>query len=395
MSPLRVIAATLAATAAVAVAQAGPAAAAPPITPGATAFSVPVFTGSAALRANLTLTGSLGGLLDGLIGPIVNQNLNPLVTALQSLAFNSAVASTLGISSSYVAGTPAFQTTPAPAPFPTDVVPAPCGVAVGLPCYSASSGLDPLLGSLASIGLSLVNGYTQQVQNSADSTSPMFGRAQIGNPSVRVLPAIAGLANPLVSAGTVNAKANCPNNGSDPSATASATSVNLLGGLVTFGVLDGDITSLKVNGVSYTSIDTLPTLTVAGITIAPFGGTAVKVTVPISAAQILGALGLAPAVVTTLLGDAVGSSLNLGIIVGPRTSVTSTSATATGLTIGADLSGSLNFSLLGLVGATVSIPSGIRSANYGNVLDLRMGYTTCTTGAYAAAISRPVPPVLV
>jgi len=79
----------------------------------------------------------------------------------------------------------------------------------------------------------------------------MFGRAQVANPSVRVLPAISSLVNPLVSAGIVNSKANCPNDGSDPSASASATSVSLLGGLVALTVVDGDVASLSVNNVSY------------------------------------------------------------------------------------------------------------------------------------------------
>jgi len=395
MRRLRVVVATLAVTACVAAVEASPAAAVTPITPGATAFSAPVFTGTASLRANLALTVSLGGLFDDLIGPIVSQDLNPLVAALQSLTFNTVLGSALGVSSAYTALTPSQQTTPGPAVFPTDTVPSPCGVALGLPCYSATSGLAPSLGPLASIGLDLISGYTQQVKNSADATSPMFGRAQVANPSVRVLPAISSLVNPLVSAGIVNSKANCPNDGSDPSASASATSVSLLGGLVALTVVDGDVASLSVNNVAYGTIASLPTLSVAGVTVAPYGGTAVKVTVPVSAAQILGALGLAAPVVSVLLDDSVGAALNLSVIVGPQTSVTSTSATAVGLAIGVDLSGSISFSLLGLVGATVSIPSGISGGNYGNVLDLRMAYTTCTSGAYTAPISRPVPPALV
>jgi len=63
-----------------------------PVTAGATALSIPAFTGSATLRATLTLTGALGGLLDALISPIVNQALNPLVAALQTLTFNTLVA---------------------------------------------------------------------------------------------------------------------------------------------------------------------------------------------------------------------------------------------------------------------------------------------------------------
>jgi hypothetical protein len=274
-------------------------------------------------------------------------------------------------------------------------VPASCGVAVGLPCYSATSGLAPPLGPLASIGLGLVKGYTQQVQNSADANSPIFGRAQAANLAVSVLPGVSSLVSPLVSAATINSKANCPNNGTDPSANASTSSVSVLGGLVSFTVVDGDVATLSVNGVLYGTIAGLPAVTVAGVTVAPYGGTALKVTVPITATQLLGALGLPASVVTTLLGYSAGASLKLAIIVGPRTAETLASATAAGLAVSVDLSGSMTFSLHPLVGATVSIASGISGSNYGNILDLLLAYTTCTSGAYTAAISRPVPPALV
>ena len=366
-----------------------------PVTAGATALSIPAFTGSATLRATLTLTGALGGLLDALISPIVNQALNPLVAALQTLTFNTLVAGALGASSSYSAGTPALQSSPGPAAFPADLLPSPCGAAYGTPCYNATSGLAPSLGSLASLGLNLVDGYTQQVLASADATNPILARAQLANPSVRVLPAVSSLANPLVTAGAVDAKANCPNDGSAPSASASASSVRLLNGLVTFNVLSGDVANLNVNGVAYATLASLPVLTIAGVTVQPYGATALKVTVPISATQIVNALGLAGAVVSELLGDSPGASFNLAVIVGPRTSETSTAATAGGLAIGVDLSGSITFNLLGLVGATVAVPSGVGGSNYGNVIDLRLAYATCAAGSNTPVGTPPIPPALV
>jgi len=43
----------------------------------------------------------------------------------------------------------------------------------------------------------------------------------------------------------------------------------------------------------------------------------------------------------------------------------------------------------------VNIPSGINGGNYGNVLDLRLAYTTCQSGVNMPATVRPLPPALV
>lgn len=401
MARIRIVLAAATAAACVATVQAGSAAASPPITPGSTAFSTPSYTGTGTVRATLALTGSLGGLLDGLIGPIVNQDLNPLVDALKALSFNSLVSAALGVSSSYTAGTPSFETTPAPGAFPAETVPpAGCGDAAGLPCYDASSNLAPALGSLASIALSRVSGYTQQLQNSADVHQTMFGRSRVAGPSVSVLPGIAGLANPLASSSTVDSKALCPNDGTDPDATSNVSSVTLLGGLVRFSVVDGDVATLTVNGVSYTGVATLPTVTVGAVTISPYGGTAVRVAVAISAAQILGAIGLPASITSVLLGDVPTASLSLNVIVGPRSALTTTSSMSTGLGIAVDLSGSIGFTLLGLVGASVTIPSGATGGNFGNILDLRLAYATCTVGAYpgspgSGSSAKAIPPALV
>ena len=45
-----------------------------------------------------------------------------------------------------------------------------------------------------------------------------------------------------------------------------------------------------------------------------------------------------------------------------------------------NLSGDLTFNVLDLVTANVHIPTGIGSGNLGNVLDLRLAYTSCQSG---------------
>ena len=85
----------------------------------------------------------------------------------------------------------------------------------------------------------------------------------------------------------------------------------------------------------------------------------------------------------------------LTLIVGPHTSITSTTAIAWGLGIAADLSGKLQFNLLDLVGAQVTVPSGITGPNLGNLLDLRLAYATCQSGVTTPPKTAPIPPALV
>jgi hypothetical protein len=379
----------------------GPAAATnpTPVTPGASAYAAAAGTGSATLKANLQLTGAIGHLLDGVIDPIVQVALDPLLAALTGTV-NTLVAGALGASSTLNAGTPSQQYGTAPAAFPTDTLPSPCSASGPQPCFSVTSG-GVNASPLAVVGLSLINGYTQQVPVAADATNSIFGRAQVASPTVSVLPLISALTNPLVSAGVVNAKANCPNDGAvgatkpktSPSALVSAAGVTLLGGLVTLDVLNGQVANLKVAGTSYT-LPTLPVLNVGGVTVSPYG-TALMVTISLSPAQILGALGLGTTIVTQLLGFAPTSTLALRLIVGPNSTATTTSATAWGLGIGVDLSGSLSFNLLGLVGAAVTVPSGITGSNYGDLVDLRLATTNCQSGTNTPALVPIVPPALV
>jgi hypothetical protein len=382
----------------------------PSLTPGASAYSAAAATGTASLKANLQLTGSLGKLLDYLIGPIVSQDLNPLVAALQG-SVNGVVASTLGASSSLNATTDPnqLQVTTAPAAFPNDTLPSPCLPTGAQPCY-AGGGASVNGAPLASVSVGALSGYVEQVAKSADATNPVFGRAGLANARVSVLPGLSslipslpGATNPLVSASTVSAKANCPNDGvggatkpaTAPSVAASTTGVTLLGGLVTFGVLNGQVTSLTVNGVAYASVLALPTVTVSGVTVAPFGSSAVVVSIPLTVSQVLNALGLSSSVASALNGFSPTSSMKLSLVVGPSSTVTSRSAAAWGLGVGVDLSGTLSFNLLDLVTANVNVPTGIAGSNLGNVLDLRLAYATCQSGVNAPTVVPVVPPALV
>jgi hypothetical protein len=365
------------------------------VSSGASAFASAGYTGTAQMQANLTLTGSLGGLLNGLITPIVNNALNPLVAALQGTASNI-VGAALGPASSYAATTPTDQGGTAPAAFPTDLpggLPSPCSTSSATqPCYSATSVAPVSVPVLATVDVGAARGYTQQTPSSADATNPIFGRAQTTGTDISVLAGTSSIVNPAVSVGTVDALANCPNSGSTtPSASVSAANVSVLGGVVTLGVANGAITTITANGTTYPTLDDLPDLTFGGITLQPYGDS-IAVTLPLTVSQLAAALGLSSSITSTLLTYATsGTELSLTFVIGPNTEVTKTTALAWGLGIGVDLSGSLTFDLLGIVGARISVPTGISGSNFGNVLDLRLGYTSCRTGSATDGGNKMIP----
>jgi hypothetical protein len=389
-----------------------PEASAATLTPGASAYSAAADTGTGSMQANLQLTGSLGTLLDSLIDPIVNTALNPLVNALQGTV-NDTVAGTLGASSGLNAATDPSQQQvgTAPAAFPNDTLPSPCVASGAQPCYS-SAAVSANGAPLASLSTGILTGYGEQVASSADATNPIFARASAANTQVSVLPGISplvsalpGAVNPLVSVAAANSKANCPNDGvagaskptTPPSASVSTTGVSVFGGLVKFNALNGQLTDLTVSATQYqlngpknSGTPELPTLTVAGVTIAPYGSS-VLLSVPLTVSQVFAGLGLPASVISQLNGLSPTSSLTLSLVVGPSSTITNRTASAWGLGVGVDLSGSLTFNLFGVVTATVNLPTGIRQSNYGNVLDARLAYSSCVSGFTPAGPGGPPP----
>lgn len=378
------------------------------VTSGASAYSAAGATGSAGLRATLALSGSLGGIIDSLISPIVTQDLNPLVSAL-SASTSSVVAATLGTASPLNAATTATQNQvdTAPAAFPNDVTPSPCSNIGAQPCYSgAATTLD---GGLASASVGALSGYAEQVSTAGDATNPILGRAHIAGATVSALPLVTGLvpalqaaANPLVSATAIDAKANCPNDGAAgatkprtaPTASLSTGRISLLGDLVTLDVVANQVADLVVNGVPYASLTALPTVTASGVTISSYG-TSVLVAVPLSVNQVFAAAGLSDSIVSALTALAPTSTVALRLVVGPNAAVTNNSVQAWGLGVGVDLSGALSFNVSNLATATVTLPSGLGGSNIGNLLDLRLGYTACQSGTTATASTPLVPAALV
>jgi hypothetical protein len=292
------------------------------------------------------------------------------------------------------AGTPSFQGSESYSGFPGDSWPSSCSASdATTPCYQAAN--TSVASSLVTLGVPVLRGYTQE---STGGPNPIYGRAQVTNPSV-TLPLVAtvpGLpANgSLLTASTVNSYAACPNNGSAASAGVSAASVQLLGGLIGVGLSGNSVSSVTIGGKSY-SLASMPSTAIAGVNLSTYGS-ALKVTIPLTLQQLELGLNLSNSVISTLNANAIANdSLTLTLIVGPNTTVTSTTAKAWGLGVAADLSGSLSFDIAGLVGATVTVPSGIGGGNYGNVLDARLAYAACKAGSASATSTPAVPPALI
>lgn len=370
-----------------------------PVTPGASAYSAAADVGGSSLHATVGLGGAIGGLLNSVVGPIITTAVNPLINALQA-TINTTVGTLLGAGSSYTAGTPSQQDSGnAISNFPGDTVPpgpGACSAASATqPCYQATNiGLN--VSPLLNLSVPLITGYTREA--GSDPALPIYGRARVTSPSISVLPGIVALTNPLVSAGTIDALATCPNDGKTaPSTQVSTGDITLLGGLIKLRVLNGAIAALVVNGTTIGSLSSLPVTTLPGSIVVQSYGTALRVDVPLGLDQLLAGLGLGNSPVSQLLNYLTSASLKLTLLVGPNSTVTATSAKAWGLGIGVDLSGSFNLNLLGLVTATIAVPTGIGGGNYGNVLDARLAYAACQNGSGGTTGGGPavVPPALI
>jgi hypothetical protein len=117
--------------------------------------------------------------------------------------------------------------------------------------------------------------------------------------------------------------------------------------------------------------------------------------------QLLGSLGLG-GLFSGLPGqiDNKDTNLTLTISVGPGSSASGGNGiSAWGLAIGVDLSGTITvkqLSALGVLGgkAVITIPTGISGTHYGNLMDLKLAYATCTSGDVPPPVTR-IPPGLI
>ena len=332
-----------------------------------------------------TLNVTAGGT--GLTGTLASL-LTPLTSALNGLANSLASTLVTSITNAGLTATTPASTQSAPASgFPNCTT----GGWNRQDCYSASSGNALGVPGVLSLGLNAAQGYA-----AADSTGYQAA-AQVADPSLSLLGISIG------DLGVAQSSATCPTTGSC-SASVSLTNASLLGGLIKLKTATGsNLLQVQLGTNPWIPLSSLGTsLTAVGTGIsAKADGTFLQINISISLTQLLSGLGLG-GLLSSLAGlDLTGTSLTLSVLVGPGSS-TSNGATAWGLDVGLDLSGSINISatslLSGLLGsASITIPSGITGSPtaLGNLASLELAYTAVTAGS--AVSSAPVwfPPGLI
>ncbi len=307
-------------------------------------------------------SGLLGATVASLVQPIVDG----LTTAINTKV-NTAVRGLLNSSGNTA------DTTTGPAAYPTGPL-----ANVALP-------------GLLSMNLYSPHGSVSASASAYTATSA-FTSAEINAFNIRIGDLAVG-----------SASVNCPAVGS-PTSTVSLSDVNLVGGYVRARMASGkSLTDISLDsGGSWQSINGVGThlTSVPGhqdLQIAT-NGTYLQVTKSIGVNQLLGGLGLG-GLFSGLPGqiDTNDSNLTLSITIGPGSLPVGTNGIeAWGLEVGVDVSGTIavkELPSLGLLGgeAVITILSGINGSHYGNLMDLKLAYATCTSGA-APASTRWIPP---
>ncbi|MGN6606228.1 MAG: hypothetical protein ACTHMS_04360 [Jatrophihabitans sp.] len=345
------------------------------------AYSAAGYATPGSLAPVTTITGSLGGLVGPLVNPALAGLVNPLVAALTQAPQTVLAGVLTGIvnAGNASANNPISTTTPSGQPS--------CATApwnAGNACYSTLS-LGAPLAPLVNVGLQAANGYTGTFTNGTGTPVTAVASAALTDVSV--------LGLNVVGAGTVTATSSCPTTGST-SATAASPAFNglgLFGNAVSASVASGTgLLSVLVGGNPLVGTQTV---TIPGGTVSlTLNSNLLTAKITITPSYLLQQLGLS--VAGSLMSLITASNLVLTLTVGPgaqkTTSSSQASAGAWGLEVGADLSGSLDLTVAGLVGIDVALPTGITSSAYGNLLDLKLAYTTCS--AVSSSTTAQIPP---
>jgi hypothetical protein len=342
---------------------------------GATSAAATTATGSATAKAaygsptNISMSGPTGS---GLLGSTVASLVQPIVDGLTNAINNRMGTAVRGLLNS--SGNTA-DTTTGPAAYPTGP-----------------------LGKVAIPGLLSANLYGPQgsvtASASAYAATSSFTSAEINAFNIRVGDLTVG-----------SASVNCPAIGTgSPTSTVAMSDINLVGGLVRSRMTSGkSLTDISLNQGSWQSINGvgthLTTVPNTSLQIAT-NGSYLQVSQSIGVSRLLGGLGLG-GLFSGLPGqvDTNDSNLTLSITIGPGSAaVGTTGIEAWGLAVGVDVSGTIavkQLSSLGVLGGTalITVPSGISGSHLGNLLDLKLAYANCNSGALAQ--TNPIPPALI
>lgn len=336
-------------------------AASPPATTTGSASAAQVATGT------ITPTIAVTGPLAGLVGPIVSSTLGLVWSAVQ-LVPNAVVNPLLAsLVTPYSASNPTTNGTT------TATVPNPCSAPT---CYNATS--VPASAGIVGLGAGLVQGWVQY--DTSGAKPKITSTSVIGNQSLTV----PVLGKSLLSLGQITATTSCTEAGTSTASAAVATS-QILGGADNGGIdlqVNGGSTSIRFKNGSFqplSALNTPVTLPLPGLSVTASQGSGgyLKVTVHLGLNDLLGMLGL-PSLPVTLTSATVDLSLSIGsvaVVTNPATV-----AQAWGLEVGLDLAADLKLDLVG-ASAELSLPTGMTATGYGNIMDMRLGYASCTAGS--------------
>jgi hypothetical protein len=363
-----------AATVLVAGAATAPSATADPAQPGGVAYSAAFDYTPGGVSASASITGLVGVLVGPLVNPIlaaVTSTVVPVINTLSTSLENALVS--LVTATGTKATTPPYQVTnPAPG-WPTCSAP---GWSAQT-CYKLTNVGVPAA-PLINLSIPTVRGYTDADPSVANG-QPFIGRAEVAHPQLDLLGASIG------DLGDINSLSTCPTSGSTPAAPSPASSLvglSLLGGLITATVSDSHsgLAAVSVGGTPLVGIQSITTPDGLPATVSLDGGL-LTITLSLDLSALLGGLGLGA--IAGLTGLA-GSNLALTLHIGPGNTAGTTTAQTWGLEVKANLSGTVNLSLLGLVGASLVVGPSVGAASDADLLDLKFASTNCTTGQSAA-----------
>jgi hypothetical protein len=326
-------------------------------------------TAKAAYGTAVTIAPSLpagSGLLGSTVASLVQPIADALTSGINSLV-NTAIRGLLNSSGNTA------DTTTGPASYPTG----PLGK-VAIP------GL---------LGITL-NGPSGSVTGSASGYS---AQSTFTSAAIRAFNIDAG------DVAVASASVTCPPiGGAAPTAVESLADLQLVNGWVKARLRNGTYEASVDGGATWAGVRDLHLTTVPGHSDLQIvaSGDLLQVKESIGLDQLLGSLGLG-GLFSGLPGqiDNRDTALTLTITVGPGSSTSGGNGiSAWGLALGVDLAGTITvkqLSALGVLGgkAVITVPTGITGSHYGNLLDLKLAYASCTSGD-APAVTR-IPPGLI
>jgi hypothetical protein len=316
--------------------------------------------------------GTVNGLLGSLLTPVTS-----IVSSIQAIP--SSVVSAL-VGSGLSASQPTVQLTrPSPQNDATGVPNFPtCGQrgwdASGAgDCYT---GLPVTIPTSALIGLNVtgVAGYA------TDDGTGYVGAAEAAGVKLSLL------GSSLGNLGTVWSQAQCANNPSTPNCSAANSTLNasiLPSSTYPSGALTVKIANstapqvLSINGAQLSGTNNTVIVPGVGTVKVAVTNQLLTLTVSLSTSQLTSLL---PTVAG--LSSLVSDSGTVTIGIGPGTTSTTSGATASGLTISADVSLAVKLSVLGVATVDITAGSGIASPD---LLNLNVAYSSATAGTAAAS----------